>query len=179
MTDWFRDYVYIPLGGNRKGEYRSYLNMLAVWLLTGLWHGNGWNFLLWGIVLFLLISLERVWLGGVIEKRKWIGHIYMLLMIPLTWMIFAITNLHDLAVYAGRLVGLCGENVYSGDFGKYFAQYGIFVIIGIAFATKYPRALFNMIKLKPVKYIILLLLLGVSVYLAMLGMNDPFMYFQF
>lgn len=179
LGNWFRDYVYIPLGGNRKGKGRTYLNLFIVWTLTGFWHGADWNFILWGAMLFLIIANEKLWLGKLLKDKKVLGHIYMAILIPLSWMVFAISDLPELGVYAGRLIGIGGENVFFGDTLKFFGQYGAFVVVGLACSTMYPRVFFHMIKRKVVRYGILLALLGVSVYMVYMGMNDPFMYFQF
>ena len=82
LGKWFRDYVYIPLGGNRKGKYKTIRNLLVVWLFTGLWHGASWNFVLWGFILFLLLTVERLGLKKLLDKYKLLGHIYMLFFIP-------------------------------------------------------------------------------------------------
>ena len=81
---WFRDYVYIPMGGSRQGMPRTILNLLVVWLLTGIWHGSTWNFLLWGLLIFLLIALEKLGLGPFLERHRRVARVYMLLAIPLT-----------------------------------------------------------------------------------------------
>lgn len=89
LSEWFRDYVYIPLGGNRKGVPRHVLNMLIVWLLTGIWHGNTVNFLIWGMYYFIILLLEKYVLQSLLEKHKIIGHIYTLFVAVIGWGIFA------------------------------------------------------------------------------------------
>ncbi len=103
LGSWFRSYVYIPLGGNRKGPLRTTVNLLIVWLLTGLWHGAGYNYLLWGSVLFLIILSEKLWIGRWLNKHRLFGRIYMLLLIPLTWSIFAVNDITQLGVLFTRL----------------------------------------------------------------------------
>ncbi len=97
---WFRDYIYFPLGGSRKGNGRTVFNLLVVWLVTGLWHGGTLNFVIWGMVLGLVIVLEKF-----VVKRALpvVGRFNVLVLIPLTWVVFAISNLHDLGIYFGRL----------------------------------------------------------------------------
>ena len=85
LGSWFREYVYIPLGGNRKGTARTIFNLFVVWLLTGIWHGASWNFVLWGLVLFFFIFIEKLCLKKYLDRYRWLGHLYMLLLIPLSW----------------------------------------------------------------------------------------------
>lgn len=116
---WFRKYVYIPLGGNRKGEGRTILNLLAVWILTGLWHGFSVNFFLWGLFLWCLIVLER-WVERLnfVKKLKVLPHLYLWFVIPISWMFFAIPDKELLQIYLNRMFGL-GE-VYNGNILDYW-----------------------------------------------------------
>ena len=90
LSSWFREYVYIPLGGNRRGRARTYLNLFAVWSLTGIWHGAGWNFLLWGLYYFFVLSLEKLFLGRLLERApRILRHTYSIVIILFGWLIFA------------------------------------------------------------------------------------------
>ena len=111
LGEWFRDYVYIPLGGSRTGTWRTLRNLLAVWLLTGLWHGDSWNYILWGVVLFLIIAIEKLGLLRILERYHILGHLYMAFWIPISWLIFAVEDLPMLWVYLTRLflLGLVSE----------------------------------------------------------------------
>ena len=117
LSQWFRDYLYIPLGGSREGFGRTVRNLLVVWLATGLWHGAGWNFLLWGFMLFLLLVLEKVGLRKVLEGVPLLGHLYMVLAIPLSWVPFAISELGQIPVFLSRLFPMGGEaaGVFAQD----------------------------------------------------------------
>ncbi len=89
LSTWFREYVYIPLGGNRRGRCRTYLNLLIVWLLTGLWHGAAWNFVLWGLYFFLLLAAERAFLGAWLEKApRFVGHVWTLICVVFSFYLF-------------------------------------------------------------------------------------------
>ena len=92
LGSWFRDYVYIPLGGSRCSKGKMIRNLLVVWLFTGLWHGAGWNFLLWGFLLFVLVAVEKLCLLKVFRRVPILGHVYMILAIPLSWLVFAISD---------------------------------------------------------------------------------------
>ena len=182
LGTWFREYVYIPLGGNRRGKGRMYLNMLVVWTLTGFWHGADWNFIFWGMLLFLLLSVEKAGLGKVLNKQRWLGHLYMLFWIPMSWLLFAISDLGQLSVYFQRLFGKGGETLMATDWVKYFGIYGKFLIIGLVFCTDIPEKLYRKLQKSRYALICIPLMLAVlagAVYCIWRGMNDPFMYFRF
>ncbi len=109
---WFGKYVYIPLGGNRKGLPRTILNLLAVWSLTAVWHGATANFLIWGMLLWLAIVLERLLEAAGLSRlfRKGLGrvfaHLYVWILIPVTWVCFAVTDIGELQIYLGRMFGV-------------------------------------------------------------------------
>lgn len=176
---WFRDYVYIPLGGNRKGIGRTYLNLFIVWTLTGFWHGASWNFILWGMFLFAVIAVEKSGLLKILETHRVIGHIYMIILIPVSWMFFAIEDVSEIGVFFQRMIGAGGVNVFAGDFIKYGMQYGIFLLAGIIFCTPLPRMIFRKLQNKYIRAAILAAVAAGSFYCIYKGMNDPFLYFRF
>ena len=179
LGQWFREYVYIPLGGNRGGKLKTYRNLLVIWVLTGVWHGAGWNFLLWGAFLFLVIAAEKAGLLSVLQKFPLLSHLYMLLLIPLSWLLFSVTNLQDLWIYLQRLVGVGGNAVFRGDYLKYAAQYGSLLAVGVLFCTPVPYRVWDNVK-KPWATVILLAVIFLScIYYLYQGMNDPFLYFNF
>ena len=177
---WFRNYVYIPLGGNRRGSGRLAFNMLIVWLLTGLWHGASWNFVLWGLILFIMILFEKLYFKKILDKSRFIARIYMLLAIPLTWTLFAISNLRDAGIYFGRMFGVVpGINVNTGDFIKYFGQYKWLFLAGLLFCFPYGKKLFQKFQNNILCTAFLFMIFWYSVYLLANGANNPFLYFQF
>lgn len=182
LGGWFREYVYIPLGGNRGGFAKTVRNMFVVWLLTGLWHGASWNFVLWGLLLFVLLFVEKAGLGKVLERHKALGHIYMILWIPLSWLVFVITDLSQLGIYLQKLFpffGSTGTVLFQGDYLKYGKTYGIYLVLGILFATGVQEKLFKKNKNRLWVILLLLALFWASVYCMYLGMDDPFLYFRF
>ena len=108
---WFRDYLYIPLGGSRRGTLRTVCNLLAVWLVTGIWHGVTLNFLLWGLALGFFIVMEKLWLGRLLDAHRGLAHLYVWFLIPLTWVIFAVTDLESLGIYFTRLFPFRGGGI--------------------------------------------------------------------
>lgn len=182
LGGWFREYVYIPLGGNRGGFAKTVRNMFVVWLLTGLWHGASWNFVLWGLLLFVLLFVEKAGLGKVLERHKALGHIYMILWIPLSWLVFVITDLSQLGIYLQKLFpffGSTGTVLFQGDYLKYGKTYGVYLVIGILFATGVQEKLLKKNKNRLWVILLLLALFWASVYCMYLGMDDPFLYFRF
>lgn len=181
LGSWFKEYVYIPLGGSRKGAGRTVCNLFVVWALTGLWHGAAWNFVLWGIVFFLMLSLEKRTFGKRLEQSIVLGHIYTVLLIPVTWVIFAITDMGQLAGYLGNLVGYHSEGILVGvtQLLRYLKEYGVLLIACVIFATPLPAKLYW--KWKD-RWFAVLILLGVfwwSVREIVMGSNNPFLYFRF
>nr|MCR4758829.1 hypothetical protein [Oscillospiraceae bacterium] len=144
LGTWFREYVYIPLGGNRKGKKRMYINMLIVWTLTGFWHGADWNFILWGMLLFCLLSAEKTWYGKYLEKHRALGHLYMLFWIPMSWLLFAITDMKQFGIYFSKLWGFGEAALMPTDYLKYFGTYGKWLIIGLIFCTALPENIYKM-----------------------------------
>ncbi len=181
LGSWFREYVYIPLGGSRKGSGRTVLNLFVVWALTGLWHGADWNFVLWGIVFFLLISLEKRTFGKWLENSRVFGHIYIILLIPATWVIFAITDMEQLAGYLGNLIGYHREEILVGvtQLIRYLKEYGLLLIACVIFATPFPGKLYWKWKDRWFMVLLLLLVFWWSVREIALGSNNPFLYFRF
>ncbi len=182
LGQWFRDYIYIPLGGSREGRFRTYRNMLAVWLFTGLWHGASWNFVLWGLVLFVLLSIERMGLKKILERIPLLGHLYMIFAIPLTWLVFAISDLSQIGVYLERLfpfLGGSGQYVYAQDYIKYGRTYGVLLIICLFMCTPLPRRLYQKYGRTIPVTLGLAAVFWFSIYLLHQGLNDPFMYSVF
>ena len=181
LGGWFRDYVYIPLGGNRVGKFRWVLNILAVWMLTGLWHGAAWNFVLWGLLFAALLLLEK-WVPALQKLPKVLRHGYVLLAVVLSFVLF---NANDMAQagqdFAG-LFGLAGLPLLSTQTVYYLQSYLMLFILGFMGATPLPRMLEARLPekvravLEPVGLIALLLLC--SGYLVD-GSYNPFLYFRF
>ncbi|MCR4741039.1 MAG: MBOAT family protein [Lachnospiraceae bacterium] len=175
LSSWFKDYVYIPLGGSRRGKIRSYANLFIVWFLTGFWHGASWNFVLWGMFLFALVSIERLFLKGFLERHAVFSHLYTMICIMFSWVIFAITDFSSLGLYIRRM--------FSFDAGTdiiyYAANYGFVLLLGAVISTGLLRSLYEKITHKWVRFVINVFLLVIcTAYLADAGYN-PFLYFRF
>lgn len=178
---WFRNYVYIPLGGSRKGTLRTIINLLVVWILTSFWHGGSINFLLWGLSLWFLIVMERLLdRNGRFRRMKLLPHLYVLFVIPLTWICFAIPDLADLKIYFGRMFGfVSGIRVNAGDAAKVLQNYGLLLLAGIFLCTPLPKRLFERFKDRIPGMLLLAVLFWMCVWRIMVEGNNPFMYFRF
>lgn len=178
---WFREYVYIPLGGNRKGTLRNILNLFVVWALTGLWHGASWNFVIWGIFFFVFLSVEKLFLGKFLENFKPLGHLYVMFLIPISWIIFALPNFSNLCRYLGSMFGQTNGKILIGinQFQEYLHTYWWLLFLCILFATPLPLDFFTKHREKPWTIAALVGIFFFSVYEIMKGSNNPFLYFNF
>ncbi|MCM1569170.1 MAG: MBOAT family protein [Roseburia sp.] len=181
---WFRDYVYIPLGGNRKGRWRTVVNLLIVWALTALWHGFSPNFWIWGGLLWLFIIGEKL-LGDAeclhwVKRLKVLPHIYLWLVIPVTWVCFAVTDGKELWVYLGRMFGWYrGINVRAGDYIPALERYGGLFLLAFAACTPLVEKLYKRIKKKWWGMLLLAGIFWLCVGRVMRDGGNPFMYFDF
>lgn len=178
---WFKEYIYIPLGGSRVGSKRMIFNLAIVWLLTGIWHGVTWNFLLWAGILLLFIIIEKLYIGEFLNKHKVISKIYVWAIIPVTWIVFAISDMRELALYLGKLFpfGGCGHVAMVNDFIYYGKDY-IALIIG-AFIISLPKVeeIFVRNRDKLWMKILMFILFWICIYYASIGQNNPFLYSNF
>ena len=178
---WFRRYVYIPLGGNRGSKGQTCRNLLLVWILTGIWHGADVNFMLWGLTLGLLIILEKLVLLKWLDNSRILSRIYLLFVIPLTWMMFAITEVKELGIYFGRMFGLGNGNVRvnPADFVDAIKDYWPLLLVGVLFCTPLPGKLSSLIKNRFVEAVLLLFVFWLCIYYLYVEGVNPFMYFRF
>ncbi len=176
---WFREYLYIPLGGNRKGTMRTVLNLGIVWLFTGLWHGVGGNYLIWALILFLLVLSERFVTGNILKKSHVLCHIYLPFVILLSWVPFAIGDFSDMVAFFGRLFGLTGGAKNPMDYMIWGQSYFGLLGAGAILATPLPGKLWKKIQGSFVADLLTLALFWVVVYYISTAAQDPFMYFQY
>lgn len=181
LSRWFKEYLYIPLGGNRKGFFRTVFNLLVVWTLTGIWHGANFNFALWGLTFFLLSSIEKSGIGKWLEQRKVFSHIYVILLIPVTWMIFAISDMRQLMRYLQNMAGIHIGDVIMGSeqVARYLKEYGLLFIVCIIFSIPYTMELYHKHKNKWYGVLAVVVIFWFSVYEIVIGNNNPFLYFGF
>lgn len=183
LGTWFRDYVYIPLGGNRKGSARQYLNILIVWSLTGFWHGANWTFLLWGLYYAAFLIIEKRWLLKLLNKAPAVvGHVYTLLITIFGWVLFQLPTLAQVGTYYKTMFGFGQGSFVSTDDLYYLGSFaGMFVIAIIASTPLFSR-LYKKIPQKAAAVITpVLILLGLVVSTGYLvdATYNPFLYFRF
>lgn len=181
LGNWFCSYVYIPLGGNRKGEFRTVCNLLAVWLLTSLWHGTTVNFLMWGGLLCFLIIMERqAEKLGFLSKLKVLPHFYLWAVIPVTWMCFAISDLSQLQVYLGRMFGWeQGINVNGMDWKNMLGDYWLLLLTCFFCCTPAVKKIYKKLKNRFAGMVVLGFLFWLCVWRIVEEGNNTFMYFRF
>ena len=192
LSSFFRDYVYIPLGGNRCGKARQILNLFVVWFLTGLWHGASWNFILWGLFFFVFLVIEKVFLLRVLESiPKFLGRIYAVIVVFFGWIIFKFTDLSYIGVVIKGMFCANGNAFVSYETGTTFLNNIFFILVCIIAATPIVKLLGKLLysigkRNKAVMVIksvldvaIPVILLGLST-MALVGNSfNPFLYFQF
>ncbi len=184
LSSWFRDYVYIPLGGNRVSKVKWLRNIMVVWLLTGLWHGAAWNFIIWGLYFGILLIIEKVFLGKIIEKMpKIFAHIYVLVLVMISFIIFNGESTTQILTNIGGLVGIGNVPLVSPESIYYLKSYLCVIVIGIIGATPLFKNIFASKKMEKITnilepmYLVLLLLISTSYIVD--GSFNPFLYFRF
>lgn len=185
LSTWFKEYLYIPLGGNRCGLARQALNLLIVWSLTGFWHGAGWNFVMWGLYYFVILFIEKLFLLKALDKLpKLFRHVYALLLIVIGWVIFASDDVGVLLPYLGSMFGANGA-VGGMDVYTLFTK-AVLIIICCVASTELPKRLFlsatgamNEKAAFTIKSVMTIALLALSMILLIGDSYNPFLYFRF
>lgn len=183
LGQWFRDYIYIPLGGSRTSKWKMYRNLLIVWSLTGLWHGANWNFLLWGIYFGLFIALEKAILSALLEKiPAFLRHAYLLMIVSIGWVLFAIEDIRASFTYTQTMFGWTEYALYDDFFLYHLTGFGMILIIGILCSTPLALYLWRKIpqRIRPGIALagMMVILFMSTAYLVDESFN-PFIYFRF
>ncbi|MFQ9573664.1 MAG: MBOAT family O-acyltransferase [Roseburia hominis] len=187
LGTWFRDYVYIPLGGNRVGRARQLLNILVVWMLTGFWHGAAWNFVVWGLMFAVLLIMEKLWLLKPLSKCRPLAHLYVVFFVVISFVIFNAENMGQALSDIGGLFGAGGIPLVSAEAVYCLRSFALVLILAVLGATpllrnglvrlsQYPTAGEVLNALEP--FTLFVLLLVMTGYLVD-GSFNPFLYFRF
>jgi len=185
LGSWFRDYVYIPMGGNRVGKLRLLFNIFTVWFLTGFWHGAEWNFIIWGVYFAVLLLVEKYFLSKQLERHKIISHVYVIFLVAISFAIFSASGIKDALSVVGGMFGVGSLPFISEGFVYNLRNYGIVLIIAVLCATplfvklkeRADGKLGSVLDILEVPFLVSLLVI-VTAYLAD-GSFNPFLYFRF
>ena len=187
LGSWFRDYLYIPLGGNRVSRPQWLFNIFIVWMATGLWHGAAWNFALWGVLFAVLLMVEKLWLLPILKKYKVLSHIYVLLVVILSFVIFDASDMREAFSYLTAMFGFQNFPIVTFESVYYLRSYMIVFIIGIIGATPILNNLSAIVKKNRhaemiwnlAEPMVLTALLAVCTAFLIDGSFNPFLYFRF
>lgn len=183
LSTWFKDYVYIPLGGSRVGEVRRYVNIFIVWMLTGFWHGADWNFILWGLYFAFFLIIEKKFFLGFLKKHKVFSHVYTVILVVLGFVIFNETNLVSIVSTFKNIFFLGGIPFTNLETMYYFNNYMVVFIVSMVLSTPVIKYINNKLKLNErfemlegIVYIALFIV--ITAYIVDASFN-PFLYFRF
>ena len=184
LGTWFRDYLYIPLGGSRVSKPRLVFNMMVVWTLTGLWHGAAWTYFLWGFGFGVMLVIERLTgLGKWMSEHK-IGHFYAMFAVVAITVMIRSDNLHVARVFYGTMFGLSGAPLWNPLTGAFLREYGAFLAAGVLFSLPVPELLRDRLHISAdvmniVGSVCLLALTFIAITYIAVGSYNPFIYFNF
>ena len=191
LGSWFRDYVYIPLGGNRVSPIKQYRNLFIVWSLTGIWHGANWTFMAWGLYYGILIAFEKAFLDKLLKKLPQIfRHIYLVLIVMIGWVFFRAANITQAIDFIKVLGGVGANSLYNNSFISYINESGFIVILAIIFSTPILPKIKSMLTLKHKKLVenkfiyvahstCLMSIMFIIVVILVNSTYNPFLYFRF
>jgi alginate O-acetyltransferase complex protein AlgI len=187
LGSWFRDYVYIPLGGNRVSKAKWFLNIFVVWMLTGFWHGAAWNFVVWGLFFAVLLIFEKLFSLKLLEKTKVIKRIYIALAVLISFVIFNATDMAEAIRYIGGMFGAGGIPLINAEMLYYLKSYAVVLVLALIGSTPFvknavnrfaeKKAIGTVIKVAE-PLVIAVLMIVMTAYLVD-GSFNPFLYFRF
>lgn len=186
LSGWFRDYVYIPLGGNRKGKKRQVINIAIVWALTGFWHGASWTFLLWGVYFGVILIIEK--LTNLPEKLPgFLRHVYSVFLVMIGWMIFAVEDIKELGRYASQVFGFGADGLLGGEFTYQLRNYLTILVVGIVLSTPVSKKVKKMAEksetagtvIYALGTVVGIILVAVCIAMLVADSYNPFLYFRF
>ena len=186
LSSWFKDYVYIPLGGNRVNKLKWIRNLFAVWFLTGFWHGASWNFIIWGLYFGIILVIEKLYIGKYLEKTKIFKYIYSLIIIIISFLIFNSNTISDIYISLGNMFNLNNINLVNQETIYYLKSYLVLLIIAIISSTPLLKKVIS--RIRNTKYKLLIDILEPITYISLLVLStaflidesfNPFLYFRF
>ena len=187
LSSWFKDYVYIPLGGNRKGIIRQCINILIVWCLTGLWHGASWNFVIWGLYFGVLLIIEKTLLKKVLKLHPHLARVYTFILIVISFVIFHFDDYHELILFLKGMFGNLTIPLVTHETIYYLRSYGVVLLVSLFAISPLGKQLVNSLAQKP-RFKRVIDVLEIGYYFALLFISvsflvdeayNPFLYFRF
>ena len=183
LSTWFKEYLYIPLGGNRCSKGRWVFNLFVVWAATGIWHGASWNYVIWGLYFFVLLLVEKLWLGRLLSQLpKVVQHVYTLFFVLVSWAIFALEDFGQLGAYLKVMFGMGGAPLLDSAFGYYLASYLPILCVAAVASTNAGASLYHKLPRAAAQAACAVLVIaGLVVCTGYLvdGTYNPFLYFRF
>lgn len=186
LSSWFRDYIYIPLGGNRVSKIKWLRNIFIVWFLTGFWHGASWNFIIWGLYFGIILVIEKLYIGKYIKKTKILKYIYSILIIIISFLIFSSNNLEEVFIGLKNMFNISNIEFINQEAIYYLRSYFVLLIVSIISATPLLKTIIARLKKTKLKIfidifepIVYLLLLVLSTAFLIDESFNPFLYFRF
>ena len=187
LGSWFRDYVYIPLGGNRAGRVKWLRNIFVVWLLTGLWHGAAWNFVLWGLFFAVFLTAEKLWYGKALARTHVLKHVYVLLLVVVSFVLFDADSVREAVSTVGALFGAADISAVNAISLYYLRSFAVVFLVGIVGATPLPKRAVEAlaatragaVAVDVLEPLALAAVLAVSTGYLVDGSFNPFLYFRF
>jgi alginate O-acetyltransferase complex protein AlgI len=187
LGSWFRDYLYIPLGGNRVSKGRWFFNIFVVWMATGFWHGAAWNFVVWGLFFAVLLVVEKLWLLKPLQKARGLNHLYVLFLVMISFVIFNANGMGGALSDLRGLFGGAGLPFSSGETLYYLRSYAPVLVLGLVGATPWPKQLAERASehriagrvLNLLEPVVLVGLMVVMTAYLVDGSFNPFLYFRF
>ena len=184
LGSWFRDYLYIPLGGSRVKTPRLVFNMMVVWTLTGLWHGAAWTYFLWGFGFGVFLVIERLTGMGKWMSKHWVGHLYAMFVVVTITVMIRSDNLHVARIFYGSMFGMSGAPLWNPLTAAFLREYGPFLAAGVLFSLPVPELLRDRLQVSPslmkvVGSACLLALTFIAITYIAVGSYNPFIYFNF
>lgn len=187
LSTWFKEYVYIPLGGNRKGIKIQIINIIIVWMLTGIWHGASWNFILWGVYYAVLLIIEKIFLRQLEKMPQILSHCYTMFFVIVGWAVFAFDNFIVMRDYVKAMFGLNGIGLVGGNIGYLINSYLVLIVILCISSTNYPKDIINRLFTNKEENVITIILKNLWLVIILLlsiayivdASYNPFLYFRF
>ena len=187
LGSWFRDYLYIPMGGSRVSKIRWFFNIFIVWMATGFWHGAQWNFILWGILFAVLLILEKLWLLSVLEKLRFARHFYVMFWVILSFVIFDAESINGAIVQIAAMFGFGNMPLMSPETMYYLKSFLVVLVLSAIGATPLPKKIYHAAygrklsatAVSVAEPVVLLALFALCTAYLIDGSFNPFLYFRF